>query len=228
VHINHVPPLVALGWSFLILLLFFTAQILASVLADEWLALTSLSHEQRQWGVLCSAIIGGGSIGLVAVWLLCVKGKTALIEFSMPPLAHSLFYLLLAIGINLLFQLMFQIFDWHNHTETTRFLLSGITNIWTALLVIGAVVLVAPLFEEILFRGYLFKHLHHSRLGSAGALIMPNALWTIIHITQYDFIELLMIFSAGMLFGWARLKTKHITTAIMMHMTFNTISLISY
>ncbi len=51
--------------------------------------------------------------------------------------------------------------------------------IWVAL------VLAAPLAEEFLFRGFLFQGWSQSRLGGSGTVLLPAALWAMIHL-QYD------------------------------------------
>ena len=44
-----------------------------------------------------------------------------------------------------------------------------------------AVIVAAPLFEELLFRGFLFHGLERGRLGAAGAVVITSLAWTVIH-----------------------------------------------
>lgn len=44
-----------------------------------------------------------------------------------------------------------------------------------------ALIVGAPLAEEIFFRGFLFKGLLHSRLGPIGAIVVTSAIWSGIH-----------------------------------------------
>lgn len=69
-----------------------------------------------------------------------------------------------------------------------------------------ALVVMAPLIEETLFRGFLIRGLAASRLGAAGAVAVSALLWAGIHI-QYDLYDMTGIFLLGLLFGAMRLAT---------------------
>jgi len=79
-----------------------------------------------------------------------------------------------------------------------------------------AIIVVAPIFEEIFFRGFLFQGIRYSRLGSMGAIGMTSFFWAIIHL-QYDAYGMTTIFALGLLFGIARLKTDSIHLLMVMH-----------
>src|SRR4030095_14541940 len=66
-----------------------------------------------------------------------------------------------------------------------------------------AVVVVAPIAEEIAFRGFLFRGLSQSWLGVSGALMATSAAWAAMHI-QYDAFTVGQIFCIGLLLGWIR------------------------
>jgi membrane protease YdiL (CAAX protease family) len=75
---------------------------------------------------------------------------------------------------------------------------------------------VAPIFEEIFFRGFLFQGIRYSRLGPIGAIGMTSFFWAIIHL-QYDVYGITTLFALGLLFGIARLKTGSIHLLMVMH-----------
>lgn len=81
----------------------------------------------------------------------------------------------------------------------------------------------APIYEEVFFRGFLFKGLQHSRLGSVGAVIITALVWAAIH-TQYEAYAIFHIFVLGLLFGWARTKTGSVLLTILMHSIVNIIA----
>jgi len=83
-----------------------------------------------------------------------------------------------------------------------------------------AIVVAAPLFEEFLFRGFLFEGLRHSPIGLAGTIILTSAGWAALHI-QYQWFEIGMIFFFGVLFSIAKLKTDSLIIPIAMHMLMN-------
>lgn len=88
-----------------------------------------------------------------------------------------------------------------------------------------AVVIVAPLWEEIVFRGFAFQGFRSSRLGLAGALVLPTIFWTALHV-QYDAYDLAFVFSLGLFFGLARERTGSVTVAILLHVLNNLIATI--
>ncbi len=85
------------------------------------------------------------------------------------------------------------------------------------------VIVCAPLSEEILFRGFLFKGILHSRLGGIGAVLLTSSIWAAIH-AQYDLYGKATIFVIGLLLGVARLKTDSVYTGVVMHALMNLIA----
>ncbi|MFB3886397.1 MAG: lysostaphin resistance A-like protein [Thermodesulfobacteriota bacterium] len=79
-----------------------------------------------------------------------------------------------------------------------------------------AIIIVAPIFEEIFVRGFLFQGIRYSRLGSIGAIGITSSFWAVIHL-QYDAYGMATIFVLGLLFGIARLKTDSIHLVMVMH-----------
>src|SRR4030042_3145461 len=79
-----------------------------------------------------------------------------------------------------------------------------------------AMIIVAPIFEEIFFRGFLFQGIRYSRLGPIGAIGMTSFFWAVIHL-QYDVYGITTLFALGLLLGIARLKTGSIHLLMVMH-----------
>ncbi len=89
-----------------------------------------------------------------------------------------------------------------------------------------ALVVAAPVFEEALFRGFLFEGLQHSQIGPWGAVILTSLVWTSIHL-QYDFFDLANIFALGVLLGAARAKTGSLYLTIVLHAVVNTLAMVN-
>jgi CAAX protease family protein len=83
-----------------------------------------------------------------------------------------------------------------------------------------AIVVMAPLGEEIAFRGFLFRGLAASRIGIHGTLVLTSAAWALMHV-QYDAFILLMIFGIGLLLGWLRWASGSVLLTIILHMLAN-------
>lgn len=89
-----------------------------------------------------------------------------------------------------------------------------------------AIVVAAPLFEEIFFRGFMFQGLLQSRLGAVGTILVTSAIWAVIH-SQYDSYDMAGIFFFGLLLGVAQWRTQCLYVAIAMHAFNNLLALIS-
>jgi membrane protease YdiL (CAAX protease family) len=87
-----------------------------------------------------------------------------------------------------------------------------------------ALVFLAPLFEEMFYRGFVVTGLASSRLGASGAVILSAILWAAIH-TQYDVYWMVTILVLGLLLGVARVKTGSVVTPLVMHMVANGVAL---
>lgn len=83
-------------------------------------------------------------------------------------------------------------------------------------LLLFAFLVVAPVSEELLFRGFLFEGLRHSRLGDVGAIVLPSLAWASVHL-QYEWFHILQIFVLGLLLGAARVRTRSLVPPILMH-----------
>jgi membrane protease YdiL (CAAX protease family) len=79
-----------------------------------------------------------------------------------------------------------------------------------------AIVIVAPIFEEIFFRGFFFQGIRYSRLGPIGAIGITSLIWAVIHV-QYDLYGIATVFALGILYGIARFKTDSIHLLMVMH-----------
>jgi hypothetical protein len=91
--------------------------------------------------------------------------------------------------------------------------------LWLALMVM------APLAEEIFFRGFLFTGIEGSKLGPAGAIIITALAWSVMHL-QYDIYDIAGLFVGGLLLGFARLRSNSIYPPIVMHALQNLIATI--
>ncbi|MEW6991907.1 lysostaphin resistance A-like protein [Colwelliaceae bacterium 6441] len=83
------------------------------------------------------------------------------------------------------------------------------------------VVVAAPLFEELIFRGFMFKGLQHSPLGITGTIIITSVLFTLIHAGQYDVFILAVLFPLAVILGLSRYKSGGIYLPIYLHFVNN-------
>ncbi len=82
-----------------------------------------------------------------------------------------------------------------------------------------AIVVVAPVGEEIAFRGFLYRGLvrpGYERL----AIVVISLAWALLHI-QYDWLGMAQIFAAGLTLGWFRWASGSTLLTIIMHFLIN-------
>ncbi len=95
-----------------------------------------------------------------------------------------------------------------------------------ALLTLGlALVVAAPVTEEITFRGFMFRGWSQSSLGVGGTIVLTSAIWAMMHL-QYEPFYLLMIFGLGLIFGWLRWRSGSTILTIILHGTVNLVALV--
>ncbi|MET4388873.1 membrane protease YdiL (CAAX protease family) [Bradyrhizobium sp. F1.4.3] len=80
--------------------------------------------------------------------------------------------------------------------------------------------IVAPVVEEFVFRGFMFRGWSRSFLGPGGAIVLISALWAMQHI-QYGWYERSWIFVSGLIFGGFRFRTKSTWLCVMAHSAMN-------
>jgi uncharacterized protein len=86
-----------------------------------------------------------------------------------------------------------------------------------------ALVVAAPLFEEIFFRGFLFTGFAASAAGPVGAIVITSVLWAAIHL-QYDLYGIATLFVLGVVFGLARLRAGSLYVPLALHAMTNLIA----
>jgi membrane protease YdiL (CAAX protease family) len=102
-------------------------------------------------------------------------------------------------------------------------------DIKTSLLKIVGMVLIAPVAEELLYRGLFLTKLIQFKINKHLAIFIIAILFVLVHSfvfenTLFSKIGITQIFIDATLFGYARLTTKSIYTPITMHITGNLIA----
>ena len=88
---------------------------------------------------------------------------------------------------------------------------------------LAAVVVAAPIGEEVLFRGFLFRGL--ARPGWEVHAIGATALvWALLH-TQYSYFVVGEVFLEGLMLGWFRWASGSTVLTIGMHMLKNALAM---
>ena len=83
-----------------------------------------------------------------------------------------------------------------------------------------ALVIAAPVAEEIIFRGFLFRGWVRSERAAVPGVVVISALFAAIH-PQYDWFGILQVFFMGLLLGFARWRSGSTILTILMHVWIN-------
>lgn len=83
-----------------------------------------------------------------------------------------------------------------------------------------AVVVVTPIGEEILFRGFLFRGWLRAPRDVWPVIVVSSLLWALIHV-QYDWFVVGQVFVFGLMLGWMRWATASTILTILLHALIN-------
>lgn len=144
-----------------------------------------------------------------------LKEYFSLNGFTAKTLGFSvLVFILLYIAIGLLIEAM-------GAKEIPDFMMNlEYPSLWTKVALLIAVVVAAPIVEEVVFRGFLLKGFSQTFMGVHGAVFVTSVLWAVIHL-QYEMAYLIAIFVIGLVFGYARIKTNSLYIPMIMHAFMN-------
>lgn len=78
----------------------------------------------------------------------------------------------------------------------------------------------APIAEELLFRGFIFRGWSQSFLGPVGTIAITSAIWAMQH-TQYDWYSRFCLFISGLAFGHFRDRTGSTWLPVIAHSAMN-------
>lgn len=83
-----------------------------------------------------------------------------------------------------------------------------------------AMIVVAPVGEEILFRGFLFRGFIHEPRNAVPGILAISLIWSLLHV-QYDWFGTALVFALGVFLGFVRLWSGSTTLTIVLHMLVN-------
>ena len=138
-------------------------------------------------------------------------------SFSAGTLAVGCGLMILSFAFNLLYNLFLMLFDLQAQMDLTM-LFEQTSSPW--LLLLGGVV-VAPVAEEIFFRGFLFTGLRE-RYGWKRAGLISAGLFAVLHLQP---LTTLPIFLLGLIFAYLYHRSESIWPAVIMHILTNGLSL---
>ncbi len=152
----------------------------------------------------------------------CGMGLRNLGKLAWSPVLYLAFVPLLMVASKGYHLLLEQVF----HTEIV---LQDVAQIvtqdltWVQILYILMAIFVAPVYEEIMFRGVIFPYLA-KRAGLAGGTVLVSVLFATMHFHLPSAVPLFLLSAALCLAYW---RTGSLWTSIGMHAVFNAVSILA-
>jgi len=201
-----------------------STQDLAKLVTDE------LNSKLGFWQSIATIVSGIAGVLLIWVFIRAKKGAGFKEYLGLNKISFKLAFGVA--GITVVYIIAADVVQWMAGVQTSENIMNQIfnTSVFPPLLWV-AVIIFAPLFEEALFRGFLFEGLRQSWWGAYGAIMLTAFGWSILHGLQYSVSGIIYIFLLGVIMGVVRWKTKTIWSTFIMHAVMNllaTIALVSH
>ena len=210
-------------WGLLVFVAMFVGQIGAVLLLVALRGLpidmASIQLVGSEPQALALSVIMGLPATLVAVWLAIRIKKASFVDYlalHWPSWTQILFG---AVGLILL------VVAWEAMSRSlgreatpgfmTDLLKSG-RDKGAALLLLFAFSVAAPMSEEVLARGFLYRGWSESFLRMPGAILLSSLVWTVVHL-QYDMYFLAEVFTIGLWFGYMRYRSNSLWLTVVLH-----------
>jgi membrane protease YdiL (CAAX protease family) len=101
--------------------------------------------------------------------------------------------------------------------------LGGVTGLF---LFFVALTITAPIMEEFVCRGFMFRGWSESFLGPTGAIVLISAIWAALHV-QSSWWERFWIFLLGLALGYFRWRNHSTWLAVVCHSAINVLSFLT-
>lgn len=175
-----------------------------------------------------STLLTEGSL-LILVVAYGIRRRARPVHFGIRPFASWVMlvaggFLIAGFWVNLLYAAAIRIFGWERLTPPSARDLLPLFGEGGWGLAIGLVLagVVAPVTEELFFRGFLFGGLRRP-LGLIGAMFVSGLIFSVVHLQPAT---ILPIFALGCLLAFLYEISKSLVPVIIMHATYNTIALV--
>lgn len=196
--------------SIKLILIYLAYQLIAGLLMMFLGNLLELSESERlSWALLLS--------GVVMIIHLMLRRHVNVSTFSMvrvspPRMLYSIFCVL---GTMVCFDALNTLMPLPDWLESDFITLS---QTFTGIL---SIAVVAPIVEEMLFRGAVMDSMLQRGYTPIKVIILSAALFGFIHLNP---VQVVFAFLMGIVFGWIRLKTGSISSVIVGHILNNSIA----
>jgi len=96
-------------------------------------------------------------------------------------------------------------------------------GIWSILIAFVSAAIISPIYEEIFYRGFLYRWFR-VKWGVPAGILLSSFVFMLVHIPTYN--TLPINFLSGVIFSWTYEKTKSIYPGMIIHAVFNGIAVV--
>ena len=235
---NHSPLFSRLGTLLLVIgmvVTFFISQLIGVYIAGKLLlpatknaTVGDIFFFGSNDGTIVSISIIIGCLLLVAISILIIRLRGGNLRQYLALKPFSLAVGVGMVGLLLIFMIGSQAMTYLLDASPLAFvdpLYQSVSSVW---LLVFAMVIVAPFYEELIFRGILWSaiaeqfpsSLYSEHRGAIVASVVTSLIFAIIHL-QYGIYEISTIVVLALIFCYARIKSGSLLLPILLHMINN-------
>lgn len=200
---------------------------------------TALAFAGTETGVLLVASLFGQYGGhLLGLWTVVRRRRSSFGALGLHVEASDGIYVFAGVALQILVALVFvPVAEWIGADESSQALAQQIPNIGGTVLQAGLVLnvaLIAPVTEEVMFRGLLPRILQR-RMGRGISFAVAALVFALFHLLGVTGDNLLQsfvllvpqLFLVGLVLGWQTMRRRRLGTAIFLHSGFNLVAVLA-
>ncbi|WP_233435319.1 CPBP family intramembrane glutamic endopeptidase [Cytobacillus kochii] len=135
------------------------------------------------------------------------------------PIIGWTFFLIVGSGLLVILMDLFGVGVENKKTASLTAELNG----FTILIAFISAAIVSPIYEEILYRGFIYKWFR-TKCNIGLSMLISSTIFTVVHLPTYN--TLPVNFFSGLIFAWTYEKTGSIYPAMIIHSVFNGLAIL--
>ena len=220
--------------SMVLLAVFFASQLIGVVLFAPWvlqdaadLDIAEKVLQGSENGTLMSLALGFTLVMVLGCVYLFIRFKNSRVKDYLALKPFTWYQLLQCSALLIVLNVIINLVTVWLGREPMMFMDNLAESAHPRWLLVLAMVVFAPIYEEVIFRGFMWTGLASSKLGMWGASVLTSILFAVIHM-QYGVVELLGIFCLAMLFSYGRIISGSLLLPVVLHMMNNGLAMAQY
>lgn len=185
---------------------------------------TTIESLLTRGDAIWAAALASSIIGVLIVLMVIRARKGATINdylaLKLPPAKTWLMWTGIFLGFSIVLEFAARNIE-ALESDFMQGVLDNTSNLPMLILTIGVI---GPIFEEVVFRGFIFRGWSETVLGGHGTVILTATIFAFMHFGQYSLPVVLAIIPMGLLFGYARMYSGSLWIPIVLHIINNLVA----